>query len=41
MLNSKLKTLNSKQTQTSKAQNSKSDDLENIWFNFEKLKIAF
>jgi hypothetical protein len=41
MLNSKLETLNSKQTQMSKAQNSKSYDLENIWFNFEKSKLPF
>jgi hypothetical protein len=33
MLNPKLETLNSKQTQMSKAQNSKPYDLKNIRFN--------
>jgi hypothetical protein len=33
MLNPKLETLNSKQTQMSKAQNSKPYDLEKFWFN--------
>jgi hypothetical protein len=32
MLNSKLKTLNSKQTQMSKTQNSKPCGFENTWF---------
>jgi hypothetical protein len=41
MLNPKLETLNSKQTQMFKAQGSKLYDLENIRFYFDKSKSPF
>ena len=41
MLNPKLETLNSKQTQMSKAQNPKHYDLENIRLNCCEVKITF
>jgi hypothetical protein len=41
MLNPKLKTLSSKQTQMSKLQNSKPYDLGNIRFNCCEVKLPF
>jgi hypothetical protein len=41
MLNPKLETLNTKQTQMLKTQNSKPYGLGNIRFNCEKSKLAF
>jgi hypothetical protein len=41
MLNPKLETLNSKQTQMSEEQNSKLNDLENVHINCRGARIIF